>query len=348
MIGSRSVAGFLVPLLLASAATSAAQVSVPAARDLPAAESLYEAGKQLLLEGQCELAVDRLQASQSLDPAVGTLLLLGHCQDKLGKTASAWATFRSARSLAQSVRQADREQIADARARALEPRLARIEIWLPSDIDTSDWSVTENGRELPRALLGVALPVDPGPRELRVTAPGREPWTARVVIADAGATTRVRVPALASMPVEAQLLAAPEPVPLPLPARAMPSVPLRDRAEPSGNGGLRTVSYLGVGLGAIGLGVGASYGFLARGRFNDAVKECPGGVCSERGERLRQSGDRHATIATVSAISGAVLLAGGFGLWLAMPKGDESSAGASVGVTPIGSEGLSLELVGAF
>jgi hypothetical protein len=345
MIGSRSVGRFLLPLLLASAAPSAAQVSTPAARDLPAAESLYEAGKQLLLDGQCELAVGRLQASQSLDPAVGTLLLLGHCQEKLGQSASAWATFRAARSLAQNVRQPDREQIADARARALEPRLARIEIWLPSDVDTSDWSITENGRQLPRTLLGVALPVDPGPRELRVTAPGREPWTARIVIADAGATTRVRVPPLVRA-------TAPEPALPPAPALAAPSrsAPLRDRAEPSGNGALRAASYLGVGLGAIGLGVGASYGILARGRYGDAVDECPGGVCSPRGERLRQSGDRHTTIATVSAISGAVLLAGGFGLWLAMPKdiGDDGSAGASVGVTPIGSDGLSLELVGAF
>jgi hypothetical protein len=113
---------------------------------------------------------------------------------------------------------------------------------------------------------------------------------------------------------------------------------------------LRTLSYLGVGLGAAGLGIGASYGILARGRFEDAVKECPAGVCTERGERLRHSGDRHATIATVSAISGAVLVAGGLGLWLAMPSDDGHGArsSAALGVTPIGNEGLSLELVGAF
>jgi hypothetical protein len=366
----RSIATRLFSLLLAAAIPSAAETTgrpatssraepgqriardVPAERDVPAAESLYEAGRQLLLDGQCEFAIERLQASQSLDPAVGTLLLLGHCQEKLGKTASAWASFRSARSLAQSVHQPDREQIADARARALEPRLARIEIWLPNDVDTRAWSVIENGRELPRALLGVALPVDPGPRELRVSAPGYEPWTGHLVIDDAGDTTRVRVPQLVPLASAAAASASSAPrvtvEPAPL-VPAPPLLPIPDRAAPSSNGGLlRAFSYLGVGLGAVGLGVGATYGILARERFDEAVRECPGGDCTMRGKRLRQSGDRHATIATVSAIGGAVLVAGGLGLWLAMPSAGDTSSSAAVGVTPIGSEGLSLEMVGAF
>jgi len=330
-------------LLLAAAAPSAADVAPRAARDLPAAESLYEAGRQLVLDGRCAPAVERLQASFSLDPAVGTLLLLGHCQEQLGKTASAWAAFRSARSLAQSLRQPDREQIADTRARALEPRLARIEIALPGEVDTTSWSISEDGRELPRALLGAALPVDPGPREIRVSAPGYEPFVAQVVIADGAATTRVRVPALVRRPIAAAAVS------LQLPSQARASATPRDMpARGSSKGAvLQALAYAGVGLGAAGLGVAAGYGISARQRFDEAVRECPDGSCSARGRRLRESGDRQATIATVSAVSGAVLMASGISLWIAMPSDDAASATA-LGVSPMGGDGLGVGLRGAF
>jgi hypothetical protein len=331
-------------LLLVAAAPSAADVAPEAARDLPAAESLYEAGRQLVLGGRCELAVERLQASLSLDRAVGTLLLLGHCQEQLGKTASAWAAFRSARSLAQSLRQPDREQIADTRARALEPRLARIEIALPGEVDTTSWSVSEDGRELPRALLGVALPVDPGPREIRASAPGYEPFVMQVVIADAAATTRVRVPALVRRPV-ASIPAASRPEPSRPPPDTTPrDMPARGASK---RGVLQALAYAGVGLGAAGLGVAAGYGISARERFDEAVRECPDGNCSVRGLRSRESGSRQATIATISAVSGAVLMASGISLWIAMPS-DEAPTATALGVSPMGRDGLGVSWRGAF
>jgi hypothetical protein len=328
-------------LLLVAAAPSAADVAPRVARDLPAAESLYEAGRQLVLDGRCALAVERLEASLSLDPAVGTLLLLGHCQEQLGQTASAWATFRSARSLAQSLRQPDREQIADTRARALEPRLARIELALPSEVDTASWSISEDGRELPRALIGAALPVDPGPREIRVSAPGYEPFVVQVVIADGAGTTRVRVPALVPRPTPE----APREEPSQAPIRTTP----RDLPGRGSSKGavLQVLAYAGVGLGAAGLGVAAGYGISARQRFDEAVRECPDGSCSARGRRLRESGDRQATIATVSAVSGAVLMASGISLWIAMPS-DDAATTTALGVSPLGGDGLGVGLRGAF
>jgi hypothetical protein len=330
-------------LLLAAAAPSVADVAPRAARDLPAAESLYESGRQLVLDGRCALAVERLQSSLSLDPAVGTLLLLGHCQEQLGKTASAWAAFRSARSLAQSLRQPDREQIADTRARALEPRLARIEIALPSEVDTTSWSISEDGRELPRALVGAALPVDPGPREIRVSAPGHEPFVVQIVIADGAGTTRVRVPALVPRPRAIPASSREEP-----PRARIRATPRDLPGRGSSKGAvLQVLAYAGVGLGAAGLGVASGYGISARQRFDQAVRECPEGSCSARGRRLRESGDRQATIATISAVSGAVLMASGISLWIAMPS-DDAATTTALGVSPMGGDGLGLGLRGAF
>jgi len=342
---ARVSAALLLLALVARAGVGLADEGHPAARDLPAAEALYEAGKELLESDRCAPAIERLTASQALDPAVGTLLLLGHCQERLGLTASAWASFRAARSLAQGVHQPGREQIADTRARALEPRLARLEIWLPGDVDTASWSISENGRELPRALIGVALPVDPGLRELLVSAPGYLAWTARVET-EGGATTRVRVPALVPLPAPAPSAPAPD-------ARASAASALIEPvvaadAAPGSAGAhatQRVLAYLGVGLGALGLGTAAAYGISARDQLDEAARHCPGSVCDARGQHLRDSADERQTIATVSAVGGAVLLASGIGLWLAMP--DETSASAW-GVTPIGKEGLGMALAGTF
>jgi hypothetical protein len=107
----------------------------------------------------------------------------------------------------------------------------------------------------------------------------------------------------------------------------------------------RVLAYLGVGLGALGLGTAAAYGISARDQLDEAARHCPGSVCDARGQHLRDSADERQTIATVSAVGGAVLLASGIGLWLAMP--DETSASAW-GVTPIGKEGLGMALAGTF
>src|SRR5690606_22289635 len=211
--------------------------------------------------------------------------------------------------------------------------------------DVAAWSITEDGRELPRALLGVPLPVDPGAREIRVSAPGFEPWSTRVIIPDAGGVTRVRVPALAAATPAAAAAAAAAPPRSPRPA------PPGVAPEPaSGAGALRVLSFAGVGLGAAGLGVAAVYGILARGRYDDAVGECPAGECSPRGHRLRRSGERHGTVATVSAVSGAVLMASGISLWIAMPTGADRDArdATTVGLAPLGSDGLGVNLEGVF
>src|SRR5437868_42497 len=58
-----------------------------------AAEALYQVGKRLMQQGQYPEACPKLAASQQLDPGVGTLLLLGECQERAGNLASAWLAF---------------------------------------------------------------------------------------------------------------------------------------------------------------------------------------------------------------------------------------------------------------
>src|SRR5262245_51965919 len=65
-----------------------------------AAEALFQQGRELLELGNYAAACQRFEASQRLDAGLGTLLFLGECYDKLGKSASAWKAFADAAVLA--------------------------------------------------------------------------------------------------------------------------------------------------------------------------------------------------------------------------------------------------------
>src|SRR5688572_5284659 len=93
-----------------------------------AAEALFENGVQLMKAGRFADACPKLETSQRVDPGVGTLLYLAECYERLGRTASAWATFREAESLARASNQADRARTAQARAQKLEPELSYLTV----------------------------------------------------------------------------------------------------------------------------------------------------------------------------------------------------------------------------
>src|SRR5580704_18638451 len=99
-----------------------------------AAEALFDEARKLVTAGDFATACPRFAESERLDPSVATLLNLGACYEKAGRTASAWATFREAASAAQAAKRDDYLQTAQKRATALEPTLSRIII---SEHDTS-------------------------------------------------------------------------------------------------------------------------------------------------------------------------------------------------------------------
>ena len=98
------------------------------ASDKAAAESLFDDGKRLYQEKKFAEALPRFEASERLDPGVGTLLYLADCYENLGRTASAWATFREAASVAKVAGKADRERVARERAALLDAKLYRLTV----------------------------------------------------------------------------------------------------------------------------------------------------------------------------------------------------------------------------
>jgi thioredoxin-like negative regulator of GroEL len=93
-----------------------------------AAEALFNQGRDLMTAGKFVEACPKFEASQQLDPGLGTMLNLAECYEKTGRTASAWAEYREAIPLARAAGSKARQDLAVERAKALEERLSTLTI----------------------------------------------------------------------------------------------------------------------------------------------------------------------------------------------------------------------------
>lgn len=167
------------------------------------AHSLFLEARAAMEKGDYEAACPKLEESMRLDPAVGTQLNMADCYERVGKVGSAWAGFLDAASMAKSSHQPDREKLARARAKALEPRLPKLVI----DADASaepGMEVLRDGMNVGSASWGSALVVDPGAHDVVASAPGKMSWRT-VVDAKEGQTTRVTVPRKLMVRVERRI-----------------------------------------------------------------------------------------------------------------------------------------------
>jgi hypothetical protein len=333
-----AVTGLTFALALSFAGPLAAQ---PSATNKAAAEALYQEGADLFEKGEIAQACERFDASQDLDPGLGTMLRLADCLDRLGKTASAWALFREAASIAGKRGDAEREQIGNQRADDLEERLSRLSLTSQEEAPPG-LSIQLNGTEFPVSSLGVPLPVDPGPLKLEARANGRKPFSGEMVIAEGPASTSFEIPALEKEPVKPA--AAPPP-----PVRVAPRPP--EESSP-----LRTVGFISAGVGLLGLAGGGVFAYRATQRQSESVDACHEdnpNLCSQRGYDLRKDSITAADAATLSFGIGGALLLGGVVLVLVAPSGssepgaEAKSAKLELTASP-SAEGGTLHLGGTF
>ncbi len=107
---------------LCAAALPAAGEEVHSAR----ADALFQQAQTLLDAGKVEAACSKLEASEAAGNSLETLLHLGDCYERAGRSASAWHAFQEAEAVAHAKKDADREQVAaDRESQRLEPKLMR-------------------------------------------------------------------------------------------------------------------------------------------------------------------------------------------------------------------------------
>ena len=333
-------AGCLSTLLVVLSVPCAALAQPAGGNGKVAAEALFEQGRSLVAEGKFAEACPRFADSQRLDPSPGTLLNLASCYEKLGRTATAWATYREAASAANAANRADYVASAQRHADALAQKLARLTTTVAQPVD--GLQIRRDGVDVARAEWGVPIPVDAGSHTIEASAPGHKPWSTTVDVAQDGAQAAVAVPALEAAPVEAT---PPAPAVTPPPA---PTAPPPAPVDTGTGNGQRVAGLVVGGVGVVGLGLSALFAAFAKGKYNDSLNNCQTtnvNLCSQTGVNQRNDALTDGNVASVSFGVGLAALVGGGVLWFTAPRAPSAATG-SVRVSPmvgVGSGGAVLQ-----
>jgi serine/threonine-protein kinase len=304
-------------LVAAQAVWSRGASAQPVAHDTAAAEAAFAEARALIRQGQYAEACPKLEASFSLDPALGTLLNLSDCFERTGRTASAWVRYREAAAMAVQQNHREREAIARGRIAALEPQLCRLVI---RTAPRPNLEVTRDGVVVDRAALGLPVPVDPGAHVITASAPGATAFTSRIDVRppekDAACVlTTIDIPAV--LEGEQKTVASPAPIEGP---------PRGDQGPSSAWRTQHTLAVVAASAGVVALGVGTVFVLKASSTQSEADPECSSNGCSPEGKKLLADAGASADVATVTFIVGAALVATGAVLWLTSPSLRTSAA----------------------
>lgn len=321
---SRSFKGLLLLVLLLCVSRAAS-----AQTDKAAAEALFREGMRLGKAGSHAEACPKLEESHRLEPSLGVQYYLADCFEKIGRTASAWANFVEVANKARLSGESAKEQTARKRADDLEPKLAHLSVEV-ADGKLAGLTIHRGQIAIGSGQWGIAVPVDPGPHELRASAPGHRDWSKTVEVA-AGTKVTEAIPALEPLPTQPSPPATATAAPLP--AKDQPRQP-----APAPSSTQSTVGIVVAAVGVVALGTSGVLAWVASDT-NESSKEpglcLPNDTCSEAGLDERDRALKLADAATIVGISGAALTIGGAVIWFTAPKSRaEQTASVRVGVGP--------------
>lgn len=333
---SRWLAASTVALAISAAGTAHAG-------DPATAQALFDQGRKLMAQEKWAEACPKLEESQRLDPAGGTLLHLALCREHEGRVATAWALYQDA--LAQAKRDArkDRAKSAQDRIDALGPKVSRVRVKVALANRRADgFTVLRDDVVVGEAQWGELVPLDPGPHVLTAKAQGRKPWSSRIEVSAVAQELEVVVPEL-EPDLDAQAAGAGAG------ARAGDGAPAAasSRFDDGKRGdGQRTAGIVLTGAGVVGVVVGSVFGMVSISKGNEADEECAPPdfkLCNAKGVEAGNSAQSAGNVSTIAFVAGGLLLTGGLVLYFTAPSG------SSIGIAPsVSTQSASLGLSGRF
>jgi serine/threonine-protein kinase len=317
--------------------------------DASTAEALFTEAKQKMAAGDYASACPKLADSYRIDPGGGTLAALALCHEKIGKTATAWAEFIDVASGAKEQGRADREAFARQHIAALEPALSRLTIHVaPETAQLSDLQVKRDDAVVGPAAWAVASPVDPGDHVIEARAPGKQAWSAHVVVGGNADSKSVTIPLLVDEAKQPDTEAPPE---TPQPSAEVPEHP--QTTHPGS--GQRLAGLLLGGAGVAALGVGSFFGIDAISKSNQAQQACPPSSPCLKADAVQTNDDAKSSALVADVVLGVGIAAVGAGaiLFFTAPKDrpaspDATSAHALLVIPAVTSSGGGLSIQGRF
>ena len=265
------------------------------------AQELFNEGLRLMQSDHCQDAISFFLESQSNDPAAATLANLATCYARLGRTGSAYSTYKLAARAAILENKPELQQQTDHAAVALMPQLTQLRVvplgngGLPS--------IKINGQVVDDVRK--PIPLDPGENIIEATAPGHETWR-RIFSAQGGGTLLVvEVPDLSARHEPTSMATAP--------ASRPPDMP---KKRPD----LKPYALVAAGTGLVAIGIGTAFTFSALSKQNSANAYCDGRFCTQPGIDLRNQALDRAAIATWTVTFGIASLGAAATLWFLSPK----------------------------
>jgi hypothetical protein len=232
--------------------------------DAERAQQLFDEGRALMKRGKYSQGCDKLEESQALDPAGGTVLNLGICRQLEGRTATAYSVLSKAMAQAHESHRADRVATAERHLKELANVLSRLTVRLPQDSSANTMGVEIDGIPIAREFLGQPLPLDPGVHEVRASQNGRVPWSIHITLAPVADEQTVELPVLVPESVAPpEVLPPPQLTPILAPKEVQPATVVPTRPTNENERSYRWFGYTLTGVGGAALAVGSYFGVRA-------------------------------------------------------------------------------------
>ncbi|MGZ3418451.1 MAG: hypothetical protein ACXVEF_42355 [Polyangiales bacterium] len=329
------ITAFVLATALASAPFASLRAE-PSAAEIAAARELFDEGLALEQKGDWQGALDRFRkvAGVKMTPQVRFHIAL--CLENLGKLVDALVEFERAKSdaaadpTAQLVATTAQKHVVD-----LKERVPRVIVKVPAG--TENVAVTIDGTPVSSALLGSAIPLDPGKHQLVVTANKQPSFTKDVELVEHGKTTTIEVTFAPAAKVEK-----PPPPPKEEPPKEEPT-------EGSHGPGALPWIFGGIGVAAL-AGGGIFYG-LRQSTISDLEGACgpDRNQCPEDKKSTYDRGKTYTTVGNILLGVGVVGVATAVVILVASPSKSGDKKSASAAVTLGGGPGnIGLGLIGRF
>ncbi len=348
-------------------ATFATPLFAATDQERAAAREAAGAGLAAFGEGDFEKALEFLERAESIVHAPTHWLYIARARAQLGMLVEAREAYQRVinEALPENASEAFTASQALARRELEEVNASVAKLTVVARAEEGsleELKVTIDGAPLSEALLGLAVPANPGERVVRAEAAGRLPLEMTVTLAETEERELVLILETdpnAVVPVEPAQATPFEDPAGDAPAPSNHSVEIADSgSDVAVDGTRRTAGWISLGAGAALVGAGAVVGILSwrqRDRARNDESLCPDFKCSSEGLEKIEAAHTKAVIADISMGTGIFAAAVGTYLIFTSPATSASSEGpelADVGaptLTPmLGADGGGLSLVGNF
>ena len=314
-----------------------AQAKAPTKKDLDAARKSFMEGLELENGGQWAQAKEKFDdvAKVRMTPEVRFHIAL--CEEHTGLLIEALRDFETAESDAKEEGKAAVMKEAPEHANAIKPRIPKLRVKAPSDID--GMTLTLDGNAIDPKNED-ETPVDPGEHKVEASADGRQPFSADVTLAEGESKTIVvKLPKTEEeKPAEEPKTEEPKETPQPTEMHRKPSV----------------FTWVAFGVGGVGV-IGATIFALKRSSTKSSLDgQCNDLHCPASSQGDIDSGKTDTTLTNVFGAIGIVGIGAGVYLLLTAPKEetpapkDESTAHVHVVPGAPGANLGGIALTGSF